>query len=62
MPIPISGIRIDFMPRKPVRAVRLLRGHQDLEFTKGKDGRIGIVLPPLDHYEMVVFEYQDDPA
>ncbi len=57
MPIPIAGIRIDFMPRKPLKAVRLLHGDKKLTFTKRDDGRIMVVLPPLDHYEIVVFEY-----
>ena len=60
MPVPISGVRVDFKPRKPVTAVRLLRAGQQLTPTKRDDGRITVVLPPLDHYEMVVFEYQDD--
>ncbi len=60
MPIPIAGIRIDFMPQKPVGAVRLLQADRQLRFTKREDGRITVVLPPLDHYEIVVFEYQDD--
>ncbi|MCH7556055.1 MAG: hypothetical protein IIB56_01210 [Planctomycetes bacterium] len=60
MPVPISGIRIDFKPQKPVRAIRLLGANQELTFTKRNDGRITIVLPPLNHYEIVVFEYQDE--
>ncbi len=60
MPVPISGIRIDFKPQKSVRAVRLLSTNQELPFTKGADGRVVIDLPPLNHYEIVVFEYQDD--
>jgi len=60
MPVPISGIRVDFKPQKPVRAIRLLGANQELTFTKRNDGRIAIVLPPLNHYEIVVFEYQDE--
>ncbi|MCH7558789.1 MAG: hypothetical protein IIB56_15215 [Planctomycetes bacterium] len=60
MPVPISGIRIDFKPQKSVRAIRLLGANQELMFTKRNDGRIAIVLPPLNHYEIVVFEYQDE--
>ncbi|MFC1737608.1 beta-galactosidase [Planctomycetota bacterium] len=58
MPIPIDGIRISFMPRKPVRAVRLLHARQELTFTRRNDGRIDMVLPPLNHYDIVLFEYQ----
>jgi hypothetical protein len=57
MPIPIAGIRIDFRPKKPPKAVRLLHGNKKLTFTKRDDGRITVVLPPLDHFEIVVFEY-----
>ncbi len=59
IPPPISDIRISFMPRKPVRAVHLLRADQELTFTKRDDDRITIELPPLNHYEIVVFDYQD---
>ncbi|GAH75431.1 unnamed protein product, partial [marine sediment metagenome] len=60
MPIPIAGIRISFRPRKSVRAVRLLRADQELTFTRRNDGRIDMVLPPLNHYEIVLFEYQEN--
>ncbi len=60
MPIPIAGIRISFKPRKPVRAVRLLSADRELKFTKQDDGRIAVALPPLKHYEIVVFEYRGD--
>ncbi len=59
MPIPIAGIRISFKPRKPVRSVRLLGADQELTFTKRNDGRIAIDLPPLNHYDIVLFQYQD---
>ncbi len=59
MPIPIAGIRISFKPRKPVRSVRLLGADQELTFTKRKNGRIAIDLPPLNHYDIVLFQYQD---
>ena len=42
-----------------IQAVRLLRADQQLTFTTRDDGRITVVLPPLDHYEMVVFQYRD---
>jgi hypothetical protein len=37
MPVPISGIRVDFRPRKPVRAVRLLGANQELTFVRKND-------------------------
>ncbi len=62
MPPPIADIRISFMPRKPVRSVRLLRADQELTFTTGNDGRIAVLLPPLNHFEIVLFEYRENPA
>ncbi len=62
MPIPIDDIRISFRPRKPVRTVRLLQADQELTFTTGNDGRIAVLLPPLNHFEIVLFEYREDPA
>jgi hypothetical protein len=57
-PIPIGGIGIRFMPKEPVRSVRLLRADREWTFTKQDDGRIALALPPLKHYEIVVFEYE----
>ena len=34
-----------------------LQADRQVKFTKQADGRIAIDLPPLDHYEIVVFEY-----
>ena len=62
MPIPIDNIRISFWPRKPIRTVRLLQADQELTFTTRNDGRIAILLPPLNHFEIVLFEYRDNPA
>ena len=31
--------------------------HQELMFTRQNDGRMATALPPLNHYEIVVFEY-----
>jgi hypothetical protein len=57
-PIPIAGIGIRFMPKEPVRSVRLLRADRECTFTAKDDGPIALTLPPLEHYEIVVFEYQ----
>lgn len=59
MPVPISGIRVDFKPRKSVHAIHLLGANTLLPFTQGVGGRIAIDLPPLNHYEIVAFEYAD---
>jgi hypothetical protein len=60
VPVPISGIRVDFKPRNTVRAVRLLGTSQELTFARRNNGRIAIALPPLNHYEIVLFEYQGE--
>jgi len=56
-PIPITGIRVAFMPQKPVRKVRLLRADRQLDFIKQDDGLVAVVVPSLDHFEVLLFEY-----
>ncbi len=56
-PVPIPGIQIDLKPLQDVRSVRLLKSGKILEFKKLEDGKIRVVVPQLDHYEVVLFEY-----
>ena len=56
-PVPVAGITIGLRPRREVKSVRLLRGNRPLAFTPESNGRISVVVPQLDHYEVVLFEY-----
>jgi hypothetical protein len=56
-PLPVSGIRISLRPQRPVKSVRLLRKGSTLAFTLEGDGRISVVIPQLDHYEIALFQY-----
>ncbi len=56
-PIPVPDIKISLKPHKQIGNVRLLRDGRTLAFTRGGDGRIRVVVPRLDHYEVVLLEY-----
>ena len=55
-PIPIRDIAINLKPRREVKAVRLLQTGTPLNFSREKE-RLSIIVPKLDHYEVVLFEY-----
>ena len=57
-PLPVNNIDIDLQPSKPVKAVRLLKGGRELEFSAGPDGRVSLTVPELKHYEIALFEYK----
>ena len=57
-PVPISGIHIDLKSQKSVKSVRLLKAGRELDFKKSPDNRVHVIVPQLDHYEIVLFEYQ----
>jgi hypothetical protein len=57
-PLPINNIKIDLRPARPVKAVRLLKGERELEFSAGLNGRLSLTVPELKHYEIVLFEYK----
>jgi hypothetical protein len=66
-PIPMSGIRVRLKARKGVRRVRLLRdpalrepkAGEYLKFSVVKDGWVECVVPRLERFEIVLFEYSD---
>lgn len=58
-PVPISGIHIDLKPQKSVKSVRLLKAGRELDFKTDPDSRVHVIVPQLDHYEIVLFEYKD---
>ena len=58
-PVAMADIRVRFKPQKAVQRVRLLRAGRELEFTR-QDDHIVTVVPRLDHYEIIVFEYRDN--
>jgi hypothetical protein len=57
-PIPISDIRISLRPQKSVKTVRLLQTGSTLAFSQDSKG-LAVVVPKLDHYEIVLFEYTE---
>lgn len=55
-PVPVGNIRINLRPQKTVKTVRLLQDGSTPSFSQ--DGRgLSVVVPKLDHYEVVLFEY-----
>lgn len=57
-PLAIDDIVIDLKPRRAVKRVRLLGAGSDLAFAN-RDGRVEVIVPRLDHYEIVLFEYAE---
>lgn len=57
-PIPIRDIRINLRPRKAVKTVRLLQTGSTLDASQDSKG-LSVVVPRLDHYEVVLFEYAE---
>lgn len=57
-PISMRGIEIDLLPQKPVKTVKLLKAGRKLSFVVGDDGVLNTVIPRLNRYEVVVFEYE----
>ena len=60
-PVPIRDIAIDLKPQKKVKAVRLLHAGTELPLRR-EGGRVTVTVPQLDHYEVVLFEYEPDRA
>ena len=58
-PVPMRNIRVDLQPQTKVKAVRLLRAGTTLACLESRNGRISVVVPELDHYEVVLFQYAD---
>ena len=56
-PVPISSIQVRFIPSKPVHAVHSLRAGRELVFA-AQGNHVVVELPPLDQYDIVVFEYE----
>jgi hypothetical protein len=56
-PVAMTGIKIDLKAQREVKTVRLLRAGSTLAVTRERDDRISVIVPQLDHYEIVLFEY-----
>ena len=56
-PIPIDKIQMTITPAKPLKAARLLSNGKKLRISKSK-GRISVTIPALEHYDIVLFEYE----
>ena len=41
-----------------MKNVRLLKADREFDFRTGADGRVHVAVPQLDHYEIVLFEYE----
>jgi hypothetical protein len=59
-PVPITGIRIELKPKKPVKCVRLLKAERELDFATDANGRVSVQVPRLNHYEIVLFECESE--
>ena len=56
-PIPIDKIQMTITPAKPLKAARLLSNGKKLRISKSKE-RISVTIPALEHYDIVLFEYE----
>jgi hypothetical protein len=56
-PIPVDDIRMTVTPVKPIKAARLLSDGKKLRTSKRK-GRISMKIPTLEHYDIVLLEYE----
>ncbi|UCC98931.1 MAG: hypothetical protein JSW66_03400 [Phycisphaerales bacterium] len=56
-PIPMRDMEIHIKPGKPVHRIRLLKDTRELEFSVGPDSRVRLTVPELNHYEVVLLEY-----
>ncbi|WP_297088344.1 beta-galactosidase trimerization domain-containing protein [uncultured Draconibacterium sp.] len=55
-PLPINNITLKIDPEKEVKAVKLIRANQYVDF-KNEDGKVCLTLPELVDFEMVLFVY-----
>lgn len=58
-PVPLSGIRVRFRAKIGVKRVRLLRAREEINFSVVKDGWVECVVPRLERYEIVLYEYSE---
>jgi hypothetical protein len=56
-PVPITDVKLRLRPLRPVRSVRLLKAGEEARFSAA-DGRVEVVVPKLDRYEVVLFELE----
>jgi hypothetical protein len=56
-PLSIASVEIRYQGVKPVRSVRSLHTDRELPFVRQKDETISVVLPELQLYDIIVFEY-----
>jgi hypothetical protein len=56
-PIPVDDIRMTITPVRPIKAARLLSDGKKLRTSKRK-GRISMKIPTLEHYDIVLLEYE----
>ncbi|MFC1652996.1 hypothetical protein ACFL3F_04685, partial [Planctomycetota bacterium] len=60
-PVPISDVEIQLLPNKKVKRARLLKHDQELRIAPSdQDKTISVIVPRLKHYDMVLFEYEED--
>ncbi len=60
-PVPISDIQVQLTPTKKVVRARLLGNDQALTISQRKqDKSISVLVPKLKHYDVVLFEYEED--
>ena len=55
-PVPMQNISISISTRKPIRAVKTLKTSRDLIFSNSTSGQIGLTIPQMSDFEMVLLE------
>ncbi len=55
--IPVSNTKIRLKPQKPVKEIMLMRAGEVIDFNQGNDGRVELVVPEVDDFEMVLCLY-----
>jgi hypothetical protein len=56
-PVALRDLRVQIRPRSPVKNVRLLQAGKPLSLAAAAEGAMGCVVPLLNAYEIVLFEY-----
>lgn len=57
-PLPVRDVALAFKPKKTVRSVKSLHTGSSLEILRDVDGTIGVVLPELKNYDVLLVEYK----
>ena len=56
-PLPVRDLQVQIKPQSPVKSARLLKAGTPLRLAAAGEGAMDCVVPLLNAYEIVLFEY-----